>query len=289
MSNSDTEGTLQGPEHNTPTTAGASSPPSRKQEQPSTQAPEPQTFISKSKQHLLASVRPSGFAELELLLLTFCTGIQDAISFPDYHCFASNQTGNTVFLAVSVVVPEFNGDMFYTANIGVALGLFLAGGYMTGQLSHIVGPRLRLWLVLCNLAQTAMVFAAAALQLRYGVQHTGPRDLLVIALLAFASGSQVVQSRSLRMTEISTAMATAAWVDLLIDPHLLAVREKNRPRNRRLFFLVTLIAGSLAGAGIYKAAGSSVALFVSAGGKAVVTVMYMFNGVEKEKAERSAA
>lgn len=285
-------------------------------------------------------MRPTGFAEFELLLLTFCTGIQgkqpsrfktlryfgpskeiqarptcdprldrhqavmshcsprltqdtpnttDAISFPDYHCFASNQTGNTVFLAVSIVVPEFNGDMFYTANIGVALGLFLAGGYLTGQLSHIVGPRLRLWLVLCNLAQTAMVFAAAALQLRYGVRHTGPRDLLVIALLAFASGSQVVQSRSLRMTEISTAMATAAWVDLLIDPHLLAVREKNRPRNRRLFFLVTLIVGSLAGAGIYKEAGSAVALFVSAGGKAVVTLMYFFNGAEKEKAERSAA
>lgn len=247
------------------------------------------TFISKSKRHLLASVRPSGFAELELLLLTFCTGIQDAISFPDYHCFASNQTGNTVFLAVSVVVPEFNGDMFYTANIGVALGLFLAGGYLTGQLSHIVGPRLRIWLVLCNLMQTAMVFAAAALQLRYGVRHTGPRDLLVIALLAFASGSQVVQSRSLRITEISTAMATAAWVDLLIDPHLLAVREKNRPRNRRLFFLVTLVVGSLVGAGIYKAAGSAVALFVSAGGKAVVTAMYLFNGAEEEKAETSAA
>lgn len=179
--------------------------------------------------------------------------------------------------------------MFYTANIGVALGLFLAGGYLTGQLSHIVGPRLRVWLVLCNLMQTAMVFAAAALQLRYGVRHTGPRDLLVIALLAFASGSQVVQSRSLRITEISTAMATAAWVDLLIDPHLLAIREKNRPRNRRLFFLITLVVGSLVGAGIYKAAGSAVALFVSAGGKAVVTAMYLFNGAEKEKAHNSAA
>ncbi|KAG8165223.1 hypothetical protein KVR01_005498 [Diaporthe batatas] len=289
MSNSDTEGTLQSLETPKRPTTATPSTPSREPEQPSAKAPLQQTFVSKSKQHLLASVRPSGFAELELLLLTFCTGIQDAISFPDYHCFASNQTGNTVFLAVSVVVPEFNGDMFYTANIGVALGLFLAGGYLTGQLSHIVGPRLRVWLVLCNLMQTAMVFAAAALQLRYGVRHTGPRDLLVIALLAFASGSQVVQSRSLRITEISTAMATAAWVDLLIDPHLLAVREKNRPRNRRLFFLITLVVGSLVGAGIYKAAGSAVALFVSAGGKAVVTAMYLFNGAERDKADNSAA
>lgn len=109
---------------------------------------------------------------------------------------------------------------------------------------------------------------------------------MAIALLAFASGSQVVQSRSLRMTEISTAMATAAWVDLLIDPRLMAVRgEPNRPRNRRVAFLVALVAGSLLGAGIYRTAGSAVAVFVSAGGKAVVTVMYLFNGAEREKVE----
>lgn len=85
------------------------------------------------------------------------------------------------------------------------------------------------------------------------------------------------------MTEISTAMATAAWVDLLIDPHLMTIREENRPRNRRLAFLVALICGSLLGAGIYRTAGSVVAIFVSAGGKAVVTVMFLFNGAEREK------
>lgn len=179
--------------------------------------------------------------------------------------------------------------MFFTANIGVALGLFLAGGYLTGQLSHIVGPRLRLWLVLCNFFQMAMVFAAGAVQHRYGVHHTHVTDLVAVGLLAFASGSQVVQSRSLRMTEISTAMATAAWVDLLIDPHLFALRGGgNRPRNRRFFFLVTLLAGSLAGAGIYRTAGSGVAIFVSAGGKALVTLMYFFNGADEEKVQEEA-
>lgn len=85
------------------------------------------------------------------------------------------------------------------------------------------------------------------------------------------------------MTEISTAMATAAWVDLLIDPHLMAI--ENRPRNRRLAFLVSLFAGSVLGAGIYKRAGSALALFISGGGKAVVTGMYLFNGAEKMKEE----
>lgn len=90
------------------------------------------------------------------------------------------------------------------------------------------------------------------------------------------------------MTEISTAMATAAWVDLLIDPHLFAVKEENRPRNRRFFFLVALLAGSLVGAGIYRHAGSDVALFVSAGGKALVTLMYLFNGSDADKVQEEA-
>lgn len=88
-------------------------------------------------------------------------------------------------------------------------------------------------------------------------------------------------------------MATAAWVDLLIDPRLVAVGggrgrgeggkrgESNRPRNRRVAFLAVLVAGALVGAGIYRVAGSAVALFVSAGGKAVVTGMFWFNGAEE--------
>ncbi|KAF3762502.1 hypothetical protein M406DRAFT_357480 [Cryphonectria parasitica EP155] len=239
------------------------------------------SLLWRGKDHLLQHVRPSTLAEVELLLLTFCTGLQDAISFPDYHCFASNQTGNTIFLAVAIIVPKLNGDTFFTANIAVALGLFLAGGYLTGQLSHVVGPRLRIWLILCNFVQTLLVFAAAAIKRHTGIQATGPLSLLVISLLAFASGSQVVQSRSLRMTEISTAMATAAWVDLVIDPHLMAVRQKNRPRNRRLAFMVSLFAGTLLGAAIYRMVGSDVAIFVSGGGKAVVTGMYFLNGAEE--------
>ena len=259
--------------------------------------------LSRARDHLAAPVRPSGFAELELILLTFCTGIQgqsvlrlldipipadetltrstaDAISFPEYHCFASNQTGNTVFLMLAIILPHLDGEMFITANIGVALGFFLAAGWLTGQLSHIVGPRRRGWLILCNFIQSCLVFAAGAIQHVYGTDLTGPRTLVVIGLLAFAAGSQVVQSRSLQMTEISTAMATAAWVDLMIDPNLFVL--KNRPRTRRVAFLASLVLGSLLGAYIYKTAGSAVALFVSAGGKLLVTAMYLFNGEDKK-------
>ncbi len=133
----------------------------------------------------------------------------------------------------------------------------------------------------CNLIQTVLVFVAAVLQLRYGVESQGPVAVMVVGLLAFASGSQVVQPRSMKMTEISTAMATAAWVDLIIDPKLLHAR--NQPRTRRVMFLLALVGGSLLGAGIYRVAGSAVAIFISAAGKFVVTIMYLFNSADKPR------
>ncbi|KAI1390301.1 uncharacterized protein F4822DRAFT_231971 [Hypoxylon trugodes] len=239
------------------------------------------SIISKAWSHMLEPIRPSEFAELELLILTFCTGIQDAISFPDYHCFASNQTGNTVFLMLAALLPHLNGEMFILANIASALGFFLLGAYITGQVGHFIGPRRRIWLFSCNFIQSCLVFGAAGMQYVHGAGLRGGDAVIVVGLLAFASGSQVVQSRAFKMTEISTAMATAAWVDLVIDPNLL--KMDNRPRTRRALFLGTLIVGSLAGAGIYRAAGSWVAILVSAAGKMVVTGMYLFNSAEKPK------
>ncbi len=215
--------------------------------------------------------------------------ITDAISFPDFHCFASNQTGNTVFLVLAIVLPEGNGDMFVTANIGVALGFFLAAAWLTGQLGHIIGARRRCWLMFCNFIQTCLVFIAAGLQYANsspsgrlaldGAQT--PSTLWAIGLLASAAGSQVVQSRSLRMTEITTAMATAAWVDLMIDPNLF--RMENRSRNRRIGFLATLLLGTLTGAFIFRRLGSPAALVISGAGKMLVTVLFLFNGAEKPK------
>lgn len=182
---------------------------------------------------------------------------------------------------LAIAMPEMNGEWFLTANIGMALGLFIAGAYVTGQLGHLIGRRRRLWLLFCNLIQTGMVFTAAGLQYAHGTDLGGPTTLGCIALLAFAAGSQVVQSRSLEMTEITTAMATAAWLDLIIDRNLFAA--KNRSRNRRVGFLAALVLGTLAGAYMFKNVGSPAALAVSGAGKLLVTVMFFFSPAEQEE------
>ncbi|PWY93224.1 hypothetical protein BO94DRAFT_423363, partial [Aspergillus sclerotioniger CBS 115572] len=189
-------------------------------------------------------ITPNLYAELQLLLLTFSIGIQDATTFPDYQCFTSNQTGNTIMLIVVGITSS--PDLAIASNIGTSLALFLTGAFLTGQLGvHIFGPRTRAWLFAINLLQTSMVFAAAVLQLEDNPSSTQPPNpnitLAVIALLAFSAGSQVVMSRALRITEISTAMATAAWVDLLVDGRIW--NRENRARNRRVGFLGCLVAG----------------------------------------------
>ena len=176
--------------------------------------------------------------------------------------------------------------MFFTSNIALAFCMFICASWVTSQLSHLVGSRQRWWLLLCNFVQTCLVLGAAALQYWHEIKVSGDIALIVIGLLAFAAGSQVVQSRSLSMTEISTAMATAAWVDLVGDKRLFAL--ENRPRTRRVVFLVALVAGALCGATIYRTAGSAAAIAVSGFGKLLVTVMYLFLSAEKPRENKSA-
>ena len=237
--------------------------------------------------YLTACVRVDALVEAELLILAFATGMQDATTFPDYHCFASNQTGNTVLLAVGAA--GIAGSLFSLHNIGVSLSMFVAGALLLGQIGNFVGGRRRVWLLVSNAIQTALVFAAAGLQYRGGdvVEPEGGTALAVIALLAFSSGAQVAMARSVKVPEITTAMATAAWVDLLVDERLFA--SGNRGRNRRALFLLSMLAGSFAGAFSYQRLGSAFALVISGAGKAVVLFAFLFNPEVGEEGTEAAA
>lgn len=164
--------------------------------------------------------------------------------------------------------------------------MFVLGGFIPGQIGNIFGPRKRWWLILSSIVQTAFVFAAAGIQYAGPdpVRDSGPQALAVISLLAFSSGAQVAMARGLNITEITTAMATAAYVDIFIDENML--KKNNRRRNRRIAFLLSLFAGSFAGAFAYKALGSPFALIVSGVGKALVTVSLVANkAIEDEQLE----
>ncbi|KAJ5110809.1 hypothetical protein N7532_001344 [Penicillium argentinense] len=219
--------------------------------------------------------------ESELLLLSFSTGIQDAAAWPDYMCFASNQTGNTLFLAIGIA--GLTHDAYSFPNIGVSLANFVAGGLVMGQLGNYFGVRRRSWLLMSNFIQTALVFLALIFMYIWPIQRDGPASWAVIACLAFSSGAQVAMSRSLKITEITTAMATAAFIDLVIDPSL--VKVKNRLRNRRFMFLVMLTAGCFVGAFAQREVNSTFPILLCAIGKTMVSVAFLFNRAIARPAE----
>jgi uncharacterized membrane protein YoaK (UPF0700 family) len=231
----------------------------------------------------MEDIREDLLLESELLLLSFATGIQDAAAWPDYMCFASNQTGNTLFLAIGIA--GLTKDLYSFSNIGVSLSMFVAGGFVLGQLGNLIGVRKRLWLLISNLIQTSLVFCALIVQYSYPIRRDGPAAMGVIGLLAFSSGGQVAMSRSLKITEITTAMATAAFVDVVVDPDLGKLR--NRLRNRRVGFLVMLIAGCFVGAFAQREVSSSFPILLCAVGKALVSVGFLFNRpIVEDESER---
>lgn len=207
------------------------------------------------------------------MLLALAAGINDATTFPDYRVFASNQTGNTVLLAVGAF--GLASDTVDLRDVGFSLGNFILGGTLLGQLGHRVGRTRRSWLLCTNVLQTALVLAAAALK------HWVPTNIYdvpryaVISLLSFASGGQVAMARTVDVPEVTTAMVTSAYIDFVVDPLLLA--RDNRPRNRRGVFVFTLLLGSFIGAAIYREIGPACALLLAGLIKLGVCFLLCFN------------
>lgn len=213
------------------------------------------------------------FLELELMGLAVATGIMDATTFPDYHVFVSNQTGNTALLAVGAL--HIDSNIVKLQNVGVSLGVFIAGGMILGQLGNVFGPRRRLWLLVTNMLQTALVIVATSLRWKCTTSDGTSGSFVVLSLLAFASGGQIAVARTINVPEITTAMVTSAYIDLIVDPRILA--SQNRPRTRRFFFICCLLLGSFIGSIGYHYVGPSLSLLLSAICKLVVTMAFFAN------------
>ncbi|RDH31045.1 hypothetical protein BDQ94DRAFT_172485 [Aspergillus welwitschiae] len=265
-----------------PPTSNTSHPPSQLYKNnlplPAVHSSPTKTLTRQCTGYLTEQIREDLTLESQLLLLSFAIGIQDAAAWKDYGCFASNQTGNMLFLAIGGAGLASNDDFDFTY-VGMSLGSFVAGGLVMGQFANYLGVvRMRWWLLFSSLLQTVMVFAAAAIMAYTNPvkQQTSndPAALVTLFLLAFSSGAQVSMGRALKVTDITTAMATAAYIDVVIDPGLF--RARNRMRNRRVLFLVMLTAGCFAGAGVEKAAGSCATLIMCGCLKVLVTVIFFF-------------
>ena len=183
------------------------------------------------------------FTVAALLLLTFATGLVDAISVLVLgHVFVANMTGNVIFLGFWFV-PHSGVDL--TAAV-VAFVSFLFGTVLGGRFARHLDYEVRVWLT-AALGTEVVLMTALAVAAGTGVlDYHDNRKLILIAGLAVVFGAQNAAARQFGIQELSTTVLTSTIVGIGVDSRLAGgtgQREK-----LRFGVVLTMCAGAVVGA-----------------------------------------
>ncbi|HEY0228515.1 MAG TPA: YoaK family protein [Mycobacterium sp.] len=180
-----------------------------------------------------------------LLLLTFATGLADAISVLVLgHVFVANMTGNVIFLGFWLA-PRTNIDL--TA-VAVALPVFVTTTILSGRLTRYFGARTRPWIAIVLSTEMVLLLVLSALAGSGVLHYHDNTKLIIIAMLAITFGLQHSSARQFGIQELSTTVLTATIVSLGMDSRLsggTGAREK-----LRFAVVLTMCAGAFTGATI---------------------------------------
>jgi uncharacterized membrane protein YoaK (UPF0700 family) len=178
-----------------------------------------------------------------LLLLTFATGMVDAVSVLVLgHVFVANMTGNVIFLGFWLV-PNSGVDMVAAA---VAFGCFVTGTVLGGRLARHLDHDVRRWLVVALGLEVAVLAVLAVLAGSGVVHYHDNGKLVLIAGLAVTFGSQNATARQFGIQELSTTVLTSTIVGIGFDSRLAGgtgQREK-----LRYAVVLTMCGGAILGA-----------------------------------------
>lgn len=178
-----------------------------------------------------------------LLLLTFATGLVDAVSVLVLgHVFVANMTGNVIFLGFWFV-PHSGVDM--TAAV-VAFASFVAGTVLGGRFARHLDTEVRRWLGVALGAEVVMLGALAILAGAGVLAYDDGGKLVLIAGLAVTFGAQNATARQFGIQELSTTVLTSTIVGIGFDSRLAGgtgQREK-----LRYGVVATMLGGAVLGA-----------------------------------------
>ncbi|MCV7378232.1 DUF1275 family protein [Mycobacterium alsense] len=178
-----------------------------------------------------------------LLLLTFATGLADALSILVLgHVFVANMTGNVIFLGFWLA-PRSSIDL--TA-VAVALPTFVCSTIVSGRLSRHFGERARPWITTVLATEIALLITLSGLAGGGVLHYQDNTKLIMIGLLAVTFGLQHSSARQFGIQELSTTVLTSTIVSLGLDSRLAGgtgAREK-----LRYSVVFTMCAGALVGA-----------------------------------------
>lgn len=178
-----------------------------------------------------------------LLLLTFATGLVDAISVLVLgHVFVANMTGNVIFLGFWFV-PHSGVDM--TAAV-VAFVSFVIGTIIGGRFARHLDYEVRTWLTAALGTEVALLAALAVLAGTGVVSYQDNGKLILIAGLAVTFGAQNAAARQFGIQELSTTVLTSTIVGIGSESRLAGGRGEREML--RYSVVLTMLAGAGVGA-----------------------------------------
>jgi uncharacterized membrane protein YoaK (UPF0700 family) len=178
-----------------------------------------------------------------LLLLTFATGLADALSILVLgHVFVANMTGNVIFLGFWLA-PQTNIDL--TA-VAVALPTFVCTTIVSGRLKRHFGDRTRAWITTVLISEIVLLLALSILAGTGVLHYHDNSKLILIGLLAVTFGLQHASARQFGIPELSTTVLTSTIVSLGLDSRLAGGTGERQ--KLRLSVVLTMCAGAFTGA-----------------------------------------
>lgn len=182
-----------------------------------------------------------------LLVLTFTTGLVDAVSYLGLgRVFTANMTGNVVLLGFGI---GGNQGLPVVAPL-VSLGSFLVGAGAGGVLAKRLGDRHPRHIATALAIEVSLVGAAAILSAAVSVRPATVAADIVIALLAFAMGVRNATVRRVGVPDLTTTVLTLTLTGLAADSPLAGGSGKGT--TRRIGAVLAMFAGALAGALLLK-------------------------------------
>jgi uncharacterized membrane protein YoaK (UPF0700 family) len=178
-----------------------------------------------------------------LMLLTFATGLADALSILVLgHVFVANMTGNVIFLGFWLA-PRTSIDL--TAVV-VALPTFVCTTIISGRLSRHYGDRTRTWITTVLATEIALLLTLSVLAGAGVLRYHDNSKLVMIGLLAVTFGLQHSSARQFGIQELSTTVLTSTIVSLGLDSHLAGGTGERQ--KLRISVVFTMCAGAFLGA-----------------------------------------
>jgi uncharacterized membrane protein YoaK (UPF0700 family) len=177
-----------------------------------------------------------------LLVLTFVTGIVDAVSYLGLgRTFVANMTGNIVFLGFGLA----GAKGLSVAAALVSLGAFLGGALIGGRVTRRLGEPRHRWLLPALAFE--IVFIAVAAVVATGLDPSGTNDVryAVIALLAVPMGMRNATVRAIGVPDLTTTVLTMTITGLAADSPLAG--GSGTMASRKLLAIGAMLVGALAG------------------------------------------